>query len=158
MFPRTLRIRRHNHRASNLWPTNHVTTISTSREWQSECQHLWQRWRHEYLTSLREFHKSSGSNKESVKVGDVVVMHDDSPRVNWKLAFVTSINRGRDGLVRSVNLSTANGTTNRPIYNKIAPSRSSSQGSTVSHRRRNNYSRNANSCEKTTRRCSTARY
>jgi len=52
---------------------------------------------------------------ESVKVGDVVLIHNDNPRVNWKLALVTSINRGRDGLVRSVNLRTANGTTNRPI-------------------------------------------
>ena len=45
-----------------------------------------------------------------MKVGDVVLIHDDNPRVSWKLALVTSINRGRDGLVRSVN-----GTTNRPI-------------------------------------------
>jgi len=51
---------------------------------------------------------------ESVKVGDVVLIHNDNPRVNWKLALVTSINRGCDGLVRSVNLRTANGT-NRPI-------------------------------------------
>ena len=50
-----------------------------------------------------------------MKVGDVVLIHDENPRVNWKLALVTSINRGRDGLVRSVNLRTANGTTNRPI-------------------------------------------
>ena len=50
-----------------------------------------------------------------MKVGDVVLIHDDNPRVSWKLALVTSINRGRDGLVRSVNLRTANGTTNRPI-------------------------------------------
>ena len=78
-------------------------------------QHFWQRWRHEYLTSLREFHKSSEINTESVKVGHVVLIHDDSPRVNWKLALVTSINRGCDGLVRSVSLRTANGTTNRPI-------------------------------------------
>ena len=78
-------------------------------------QHFWQRWRHEYLTSLREFHKGSGINTESVKVGDVVLIHDDSPRVNWKLALVTSINRGRDGFVRSVNIRTANGTSNRPI-------------------------------------------
>ena len=78
-------------------------------------QHFGQRWRQEYLTSLREFHKGSGNNTESVKAGDVVLIHDDSPRVNWKLALVTSINRGRDGLVRSANLRTANGTTNRPI-------------------------------------------
>ena len=50
-----------------------------------------------------------------MKVGDVVLIHDDNPRVNWKLALVTSINRGRDGLVRSANLRTANGTTNHPI-------------------------------------------
>lgn len=78
-------------------------------------QHFSQRWRHEYLTSLREFHKGSGSNAESVRVGDVVLIHNDNPRVNWKLALVTSINRGCDGLVHSVNLPTANGTTNRPI-------------------------------------------
>ena len=89
-----------------LGKTKHVTLL---------IQHFWQRWRHEYLTSLREFQKGSGINKESVKVGDVVLIHDDNPRVNWKLALVTSINRGRDGLVRSVNLRTANGTTNRPI-------------------------------------------
>ena len=78
-------------------------------------QHFWQRWRHEYLTSLREFHKGSGVNREAVKVSDVVLIHDDCPRVNWKLALVTSINRGHDGLVRSANVRTANGTMNRPI-------------------------------------------
>ena len=62
---------------------------------------------YEYLTSLREFHKGSRFSKESVKVGDVVLLHDDKSRVNWKLALVTSINRGRDGLVRFVNLRTA---------------------------------------------------
>ena len=52
-------------------------------------QHFWHCWGHEYLTSLREILKSSGINTESVKVGDVVlhVVHDDNPRVNWKLAL-----------------------------------------------------------------------
>ena len=74
-------------------------------------QHFWQCWHHEYLTSLK-FHKSSGINTESVKVGDVVLIHDDNPRVNLKLALVTCINRGHDGLVCSANLRTTNGTTN----------------------------------------------
>ena len=78
-------------------------------------QHFWKYWRHEYLTSLREFHKRSGVNTESVKVGDVVLIHDDSPRVTWKVALVTSIKRGYDGLAYSVNVRTANGTTNHPI-------------------------------------------
>jgi len=77
-------------------------------------QQFWQRWRHEYLTSLREFHKGSGINTESVKAGDVVLIHDDSRRVNWKLAVVTSINRGRYGLVCSANLTT-NGTMEQQI-------------------------------------------
>ena len=47
-------------------------------------------------------------------MGDVLV-HDDSARVNWKLAVVESLNKGADGLVRSANIRTATGRTNRPI-------------------------------------------
>jgi hypothetical protein len=36
-------------------------------------QRFWKRWRHEYLTSLREFHRSSGDNKQIIKKGDVVL-------------------------------------------------------------------------------------
>ena len=39
--------------------------------------HFQSRWKHEYLTSLREFHRSQGNNNQSVKVGDVVQIHDD---------------------------------------------------------------------------------
>lgn len=42
------------------------------------------RWKREYLTSLREFHKTSGHNKQSIKKGDVVSMHNDKPRLNWR--------------------------------------------------------------------------
>ena len=55
----------------------------------------------EYLTSLREFHKTSGNNEQTVKVGDVVQVHDEIPRTKWKLAVVTELIRGNDGLVRS---------------------------------------------------------
>ena len=37
---------------------------------------FWNRWKTEYLTSLREFNKISGHNKEVIKVGDVVIVHD----------------------------------------------------------------------------------
>ena len=40
------------------------------------------RWRHEYLTSLREYHRTSGTNKgQHIKPGDVVLIHDDAPRI-----------------------------------------------------------------------------
>jgi hypothetical protein len=46
------------------------------------------RWRHDYLTALREQHRISGKNKQSISVGDVVQVHDDVPRAQWKLAVV----------------------------------------------------------------------
>ena len=56
------------------------------------------RWRHEYLTSLRDYHKTSGNNNQSVKRGDVVIVHDDTPRMTWKLAVTKDLVTGRDGL------------------------------------------------------------
>lgn len=38
---------------------------------------------------------------QEVKVGDVVLVHDDVPRVNWKLAVIEAVNKGADGLIRS---------------------------------------------------------
>ena len=45
-------------------------------------QHFKSRWRHEYLTSLREYHKKTtgyGTTKQRVTVGDVVLVQDDGP-------------------------------------------------------------------------------
>ena len=77
--------------------------------------HFYQRWRQEYLTSLREFHQNTGTDKETIKVGDVVQVHDDNVRLTWKLAVVESLIRGRDGYVRAANIRTKSGRTNRPI-------------------------------------------
>ena len=43
-------------------------------------QSFQKRWRHEYLTSLKEVHRATGNNSTSVKTGDVVLIHDDTPR------------------------------------------------------------------------------
>ena len=42
-------------------------------------------------------------------------VHADNSRLTWKLAVVESLIRGRDGYVRSANIRTASGKTNRPI-------------------------------------------
>lgn len=39
----------------------------------------------------------TGTNRESIKVGDVVQVHDDTPQLTWKVAVVESLIRGRDG-------------------------------------------------------------
>ena len=64
------------------------------------------RWKREYLTSLREFHKVSRHNKQLIKKGDVVFIHDDKPRLNWKLAVIEELLMGNDGLVRAANIRT----------------------------------------------------
>ena len=75
-------------------------------------QHFVSRWKHEYLTSLREFYRPSGTSGQRINVGDVVLVHDDCPRINWKMAVVEGLVKGGDGLVRSVNIRTKNGATN----------------------------------------------
>ena len=78
-------------------------------------QHFQHRWKQEYLTSLRERHTSSGHNEQSVKVGDIVLVHDDIPRAKWKMAVVEQLLQGKDGYTRAANIRYSGGKTNRPI-------------------------------------------
>ena len=77
-------------------------------------------WRSEYLTALREYHKTTGSNEESIRVGDVVQIHDEGPRIRWKLAVVQELMTGNDGSVHAAKVKTKNGFTMRPIV-KLYP-------------------------------------
>ena len=48
--------------------------------------------------------------------GKVVLIHDDTPRNQWKLGIIVQLHHGKDGLVRSVTLKTAKGSLlSRPI-------------------------------------------
>ena len=44
-----------------------------------------------------------------------MLIHDECPRINWKMAVVRSLVTGNDGLVRSAIIRTKNGMTNRPV-------------------------------------------
>ena len=86
-------------------------------------RHFWSRWKKEYLTSLREFNKLKvGSNKQIIKRGDIVIVHDDKPRLQWKLAIVEDLIEGNDGLVQAAHVRTENCCTTRPII-KLYPLR-----------------------------------
>ena len=82
---------------------------------------LWSRWRNEYLPSLRETHihnmkGHAGLSENKIKVGDVVLVHEDShKRIQWPLAVVTKLKTGNDNLVRSAEIKMKNGISNRPI-------------------------------------------
>lgn len=35
---------------------------------------------------------------ETIQVGDVVIVHDDTPKNKWRLAIVRELQRGQNGL------------------------------------------------------------
>jgi len=78
-------------------------------------RHFWTRWKREYLTALRETHKVTGNNEQRVRIGDIVLVHDDTPRIKWKLAVIERLMKRADGLVRSADIRTTTGKTNQPI-------------------------------------------
>ena len=55
-----------------------------------------------------------------MNVGDVVLVQDDTPRIDWKLAVVEELMVGKDRLVRAAYIRTTQGSTNRPI-SKLCP-------------------------------------
>ena len=90
-------------------------------------EQCWNRWRSEYLPSLREAHIAKAMNhgrsfSDVVKLGDVVLVHSEHcKRSQWPLAVVTKFNHGNDGLVRSVEIKTHSGTSNIPIAKLYPP-------------------------------------
>ena len=57
-------------------------------------------------------HKATGTNIQTVKVGDVVLMHDDTPRLHWRLVVIEDVIKGLDGFVRAARIQTNSGKTN----------------------------------------------
>ena len=107
----------------NFQETGHKLhhTLSKAKTQALIIQHFWSRWKKEYLKSSRETHATNtGTHKERIRVGDVVIIHDDSSRLKWHLAVVQELKHGNDNLVRSATIRTVNGLTNRPI-SKLYP-------------------------------------
>ena len=60
--------------------------------------------------------KRIGQSVNHIEVGDVDMVHsDNNKRVLWPLAIVTKLRFGTDGLVRSAEIRTTTGISNRPI-------------------------------------------
>ena len=73
--------------------------------------HYWVRWKHEYLIELRNSH-IEGAERPSVRIGEVVIIHDDAKRNRWRLGIVIRLLPGTDGRIRAVVLKTCkNGAT-----------------------------------------------
>ena len=72
-------------------------------------------WKSDYLTALRECHRTTGNNTQAIRVGDIVQVHNEGPRVYRRLALDEKLIKGNDGLVRAAHIRTSSGKTNRPI-------------------------------------------
>ena len=68
--------------------------------------HFWNRWRHKYLTDLREFHQTKVSkDPRPVQIGDVVAVYNESKRHGeWRFAVIESLIKGNDKVVKGANI------------------------------------------------------
>ena len=98
-----------------------ITDVSQRAQLQAFLLNQFQaHWTYEYLTSLREYHRTTGNDSQKVKPGDIVLMYGEGPRSTWKLAFVEELITGKDGLTPAAKIKTAQGRTNCPIA-KLVP-------------------------------------
>ena len=71
-------------------------------------QKFWNRWRREYLTELKESHRTLLARKKTSNVvndGEVVVIHDESlPRGQWRLGRIEQVIKGTDVQVRGARV------------------------------------------------------
>lgn len=76
---------------------------------------LRKRFRIEYLGALIH-RKSNTKNVKTIEIGDIVLIeNENAKRLDWPLARVKELIRGKDGNVRVVRLKTAGGELMRPI-------------------------------------------
>ncbi|KAG0427907.1 hypothetical protein HPB47_025082 [Ixodes persulcatus] len=85
--------------------------------WKRTLEHLWKRWRKEYLLQLRSAHISTTTSPPRLQIGDVVIVEDgNTPPLLWKLGRVTTTFPGRDGVTRACALRLSNGSQlRRPV-------------------------------------------
>ena len=101
------RLESNSHSSQSLDPSSHL--VISSHHIQTILSHFWDRWRHEYLSQLRESHKSFHRSKSSsglhARVGDVVIIHQEFiPRHLWRLGVITKLIESKDGFVRGAEV------------------------------------------------------
>jgi len=83
-------------------------------------QSYWARWKDEYLHQL-QIRQKWNTTSNPVKVGTVVlVLHENTPPLQWPLGRITEIFPGNDGVVRVASVKTKFGTYKRPVI-KLCP-------------------------------------
>lgn len=60
-----------------------------------------------------KYHKTTGNNQQTIKVGKVVLVHDDGNRTNCMVISKLLTGNCKDGITRAAKIRTAQGKTNR---------------------------------------------
>ena len=94
-------------------PPSTVTSSDAigKRKWKYACSladHLWRRWKKEYLPTLLPREKWTKRRPDPSTNEVVLIVDEDLPRGQWRLGKVIKTYPGRDGIVRSVLLKTGN--------------------------------------------------
>ena len=77
--------------------------------------------RYQGTTFIAGEQKHIGEPVARVKVDTWRLIHDETPRTQWKLGVIIQLHRGKDGLVRSVTLRTIKGNLiSRPIETMLS--------------------------------------
>ena len=82
--------------------STHETVTRRARYLQKLMDHLWNRWRREYIPALRESHRLKlDSAGQTAQIGDIVSVHDESlPRTKWRMGVVHELIKGVDKKTR----------------------------------------------------------
>ncbi|XP_047992482.1 uncharacterized protein LOC125231164 [Leguminivora glycinivorella] len=98
-------------------PSRAITTKYPNRYERIEQlrQHFWDRWRREYVAELQQRTKWKTKQQE-LRVGDLVILKEDQlPPLQWRLARISRLYPGVDGVNRVADVITKRGTIRRAI-------------------------------------------
>ena len=105
IYGRCLPMWSHEINASDAKPDGLPNTLSCSRKrfaYRQKILHDFKkRWASEYLNLLREKQRIPQTKDLRIaKIGDVVLLGDKTPRLNWKMGKIIDLIKGKDGLAR----------------------------------------------------------
>ena len=92
----------------------HAVLTKRERHLQTVLQNFWIRWKKEYLLMLKN-PPQRNAPLHVPATGDVVLIHDEGPRLHWKLGTIINLRTSVDNHVRSAEVRTQNGTLRRPV-------------------------------------------
>lgn len=93
--------------------------LNSKKRWrqaQTVTDHFWRRWLREYVPALTERRKWRTRPQNHAQMGDLVrVVEDNLPRGRWNLGRIVKTFPGDDGLIRTVEVQTKQGTFKRLV-------------------------------------------